>query len=78
MMKFRDVLTPRGKVSAGDKRESPYLIFSPRGTSEFGVIHLDIGPDDPVTILVNPWTGLAETYREYKEFKWTLGKQSTN
>ena len=73
-MDFVDVLTPRGKVATGDKRENPYLIFSPRGNSEFGVIHLALGPKEQVTILVNPWTGLAETYREYKEFKWTLGK----
>lgn len=73
-MEFLDVMTPRGKVTTGDKRDKPYLIFSPRGTSEFGVIHLALGPDQPVTILVNPWTGMAEVYREYKEFKWTLGR----
>lgn len=73
-MEFLDVLTPRGKITTGDKRENPYIIFSPRGTSEFGVIHLALGPGTPVTILINPWTGMAETYREYKEFKWTLGK----
>lgn len=74
-MQFLDVMTPRGKVTTGDKRENPFLIFSPRGTSEFGVIHLALGPGQPVTILVNPWTGMAEVYREYKEFEWTLGKQ---
>lgn len=74
-MQFLDVMTPRGKSLAGDKRDNPFLIFSPRGTSEFGVIHLALGPGHPVTILVNPWTGMAEVYREYKEFEWTLGKQ---
>ena len=75
-MEFLDVMTPRGKVAAGDKRDNPYLIFSPRGTSEFGVIHVALGPGHPVTILVNPWTGMAEVYREYKEFQWNLGRQS--
>jgi hypothetical protein len=28
------------------------------------------------TILVNPWTGLAEVYNAYKEFQWTLGNRS--
>jgi len=74
-MQYLDVLTPRGKVTTGDKRDNPFLIFSPRGTSEFGVIHLALGPGTPVTILVNPWTGMAEVYREYKEFEWTLGGQ---
>ncbi|MEY4667506.1 MAG: hypothetical protein RL518_205 [Pseudomonadota bacterium] len=75
-MEFLDVMTPRGKVSTGDKRDNPYLIFSPRGTSEFGVIHLALGPGLPVTILVNPWTGMAEVYREYKDYKWNLGRQA--
>jgi prepilin-type N-terminal cleavage/methylation domain-containing protein len=73
-MQFLDVMTPRGKAETGDKRENPFLIFSPRGSSEFGVIHLALGPGKPVTILVNPWTGMAEVYREYKEFEWTLGR----
>ncbi len=73
-MEFLDVMTPREKVAVGDNRENPYLIFSPRGTSEFGVIHVALGPGRPVTILVNPWTGMAEVYHEYKDFKWTLGK----
>jgi prepilin-type N-terminal cleavage/methylation domain-containing protein len=73
-MEFLDVMTPRGKVAAGDKRENPSLIFSPRGTSEFGVIHVALGPGHPVTLLVNPWTGMAEVYREYKDFKWNLGR----
>jgi prepilin-type N-terminal cleavage/methylation domain-containing protein len=73
-MEFLDVMTPRGKATTGDKRENPYLIFSPRGTSEFGVIHVALGPGHPVTILVNPWTGMAEVYREYKDFKWNLGR----
>lgn len=74
-MRFTDIVTPRGKVVAGDRRENPFLLFSPRSFSEFGVIHLTMGSGRPVTILVNPWTGLAEVYREYKEFEWTLGKQ---
>jgi hypothetical protein len=77
-MAFIDVMTPRGKVAAGDNRENPYLIFSPRGTSEFGVIHVALGPGQPVTILVNPWTGMAEVYREYKDFKWNLGRQGNS
>ena len=72
-MKFTDIMTPRGKSYAGDNRENkPYLIFSPRGVSEFGVIHIMMGPEHPVTVLANPWTGLAEVYREYKEFEWKL------
>jgi prepilin-type N-terminal cleavage/methylation domain-containing protein len=74
-MEFLDVMTPRGKVAIGDKRDNPYLIFSPRGTSEFGVIHVALGPGHPVTLLVNPWTGMAEVFREYKDFKWNLGRQ---
>ena len=72
---FLDIVTPRGKTARGDSRENPFLMFSPRGFSEFGVIHLSSGENSAVTILSNPWTGLAEIFREYKDFEWTLGKQ---
>jgi hypothetical protein len=73
-MIFEDIQTPRGKAKQGDKRDNPFLLFSPRGFSEFGVVHLRMSGDKPVTLLVNPWTGLSEVYREYKEFQWNLGK----
>lgn len=72
---FEDIVTPRGKVTPDDKRENPFLLFSPRGASEFGVIHLATTTNEHFTILVNPWTGVAEVFREYKDFQWTLGKE---
>lgn len=74
---FLDIVTPRGKTTRDEDRENPFLMFSPRGFSEFGVIHLSSGPNSAVTILVNPWTGLAESHPGYKEYKWTLGKQES-
>lgn len=76
-MRLKDVRTPRGKIEESSPGDIPYLMFSPRGFSEFGVIHLVMGDDSPVTIFVNPWTGLTEVYREYKDFEWTLGKKKT-
>jgi hypothetical protein len=73
---FVDVVTPRGKAGVDDKRGNPFLLFSPRGASEFGVLHLALSDSKQVTILVNPWTGLAELFNEYKEFQWNLGKHS--
>jgi prepilin-type N-terminal cleavage/methylation domain-containing protein len=73
-----DVVTPRGKITRDDDRDNPFLLFSPRGFSEFGVIHLSLGGNAAMTIMANPWTGMADVYREYKEFQWTLGQQSTN
>jgi prepilin-type N-terminal cleavage/methylation domain-containing protein len=76
-LRFIDVVSPRGMKRASDQgEERPFLLFSPRGASEFGVIHLSLSNDNKKTILVNPWTGLAEIYDEYKEFQWTLGKQA--
>lgn len=72
-----DVVTPRGKVSRGEGRNAPYLLFYPNGFSDFGVIHISTGENSSLTILSNPWTGIAETYPGYKEFKWTLGKRDT-
>ncbi len=75
-MLFADIVTTRGKTARGDKRNNPFLMFSPRGFSEFGVLHLSMGDDTPITILVNPWTGLAEVYKEYKDFEWTLANRN--
>jgi prepilin-type N-terminal cleavage/methylation domain-containing protein len=72
---FTDIVTPRGKTRRDDNREYPFLVFSPRGFSEFGVVHLATADNRQMTILVNPWTGLAELFREYKEFQWTLGRR---
>jgi len=77
-MYFEDVVTPRGKSVAGEKRSNPFLLFSPRNASEFGVIHVQMGSGKQFTILVNPWTGLAEVFPEYKEFQYTLGRQAQN
>lgn len=73
-----DVSTPRGKVAAGDRRGNPFLLFYPSGFSEFGVIHISTGGDSAITILSNPWTGLAEVYNDYRDFKWTLGRRDTD
>jgi hypothetical protein len=70
-MKLTDVRTMRGLKTEG----KPYILFSPRGFSEFSVIHLELQNGTPLTILVNPFTGLTEIYREYKDFEWTYGHQ---
>lgn len=73
-MYFEDVVTPRGKIKAGEKRKNPFLLFSPRNASEFGVIHVTMGNGNQKTILVNPWTGLAETFNEYKDYQYNLNQ----
>ncbi len=70
---INDIRTIRGDFQVGDS-ERPYITFSPRGFTEFSVIHLQLSNDDnKVTILVNPFTGLTEIYRDTKflEFEWT-------
>jgi prepilin-type N-terminal cleavage/methylation domain-containing protein len=75
---FVDVVTRRGKAERGQGRGNPYLLFYPNGFSDFGVIHISTGEDTSVTILSNPWTGLAEVYPGYREFKWALAGRSTD
>ncbi len=53
-----------------------YITFSPRGFSEFAVIHVRLSTGAPVTFLVNPFTGLVDIYREFKDFEWTYGGES--
>lgn len=76
-LRLEDVVTRRGKAVRGEGRGNPYLLFYPSGFSDFGVIHISTGEDSSITILSNPWTGLAEQYPGYKEFKWTLGRRET-
>jgi len=74
-----DVVTADGKFSReDDKPQKPGLRFSPRGVSDFGVIHISTGGDSAITIVANPYTGLAETYPGYKDFEWSMSSQSEN
>jgi hypothetical protein len=72
-MKIEDIRSMRGKFTPSED-ESAYIVFSPRGFSEFAVLHFRLSTGQPVTILVNPFTGLTEIYREYKDFEWTYGR----
>ena len=68
---FEDVQTPRGKETDG----KAYVMFSPRGFSEFAVLHLRLSTNEPITILVNPFTGLTKIIRDYKDFTWQYGRE---
>lgn len=71
---IEDIRTMSGKHRAVDGGKV-YIMFSPRGFSEFAVFHFRLNQDAPVTILVNPFTGTTEILREYKDFKWSYGKK---
>ncbi len=60
------IKTVRGEVKEG----VAYIQFSPRGFSEFAVIHLT-KQNRPFTLLVNPFTGLSKLYEGHQEFEWT-------
>ena len=72
-MIFRDIRSMRGEDFEGQ----PFLLFSPRGFSEFAVLHLVLSAGGVVTILVNPFTGNAEVIRADKDFEWTYGRKKT-
>lgn len=71
--RVKDVHTMRGVLSADQGNDIAYILFSPRGFSEFAVIHLDLLGGAQATILVNSFTGLTQLYRGYKEFQFTYG-----
>lgn len=54
--------------------DKAFLVFSPRGFSAFAVLHLRLSKGAPVTILVNPFTGMTSIYREFRDFEWTYSK----
>lgn len=67
--------TVRGITERGEGSVD-YIRFSPRGFSEFAVIHLGIGGSGQRTILVNPFTGDTEIFQGFKDFEWTYGRSS--
>ncbi|MCB0335860.1 MAG: prepilin-type N-terminal cleavage/methylation domain-containing protein [Bdellovibrionales bacterium] len=73
---FKDINTMRGKFEENSSDGTkPYVLFSPRGFSEFAVIHITLAQGNDVTVLINPFTGLTSIYREYKEFEWSYGRK---
>ena len=70
---FIDVRTRAG-LFARKQGGKVGLMFSPRGFSDFAVIHLKLSNGKPVTILVNPFTGLTEIFRDDRDFQWTYDK----
>ena len=75
-IKITEVRTTRGKQTDKDS-EKPFILFSPRGFSEFAVIHLTTAEEEQITILINPFSGNSTIYREYKDFEWTYGKNQS-
>lgn len=63
-------------IYAREQEDKAYMLFSPRGFSSFAVLHLTLSTGAPVTILVNPFTGMTELYREFRDFEWTYGANS--
>lgn len=70
-----DIRTMRGKQAAKEGGKA-YIMFSPRGFSEFAVLHFVRAGGAPLTILVNPFTGNTEIYYELKDFEWTYGRST--
>lgn len=74
-MEITDIRTIRGDYTISSPQDRPYILFSPRGFVEFAVIHLRLerSSDVDVTLLVNPFTGIVDIHREYKQFEWNYG-----
>jgi type II secretory pathway pseudopilin PulG len=71
------VKNPRGDFSQ-DTEENPFILFSPRGFSEFAVINIRLSDGRPVTVAVNSFTGLTQIYRDERDFDWTYGRTATH
>lgn len=81
---MRGVVTPpnssMGEISSADPNRPgvAYIRFSPRGFSEFAVIHIRMADKKEVSLLVNPFTGETSIIRGYKDFEWTYGRKKGN
>jgi prepilin-type N-terminal cleavage/methylation domain-containing protein len=73
-MVVKNFKTMRGTTSPGSN-ENDYIMFHPKGFSDFAVIHLFMPTRGIVTIMVNPFTGSAELLDGEKEFEWTYGNK---
>ena len=73
-MQIRDIRTAAGihRVSDGGTGS---VTFSPRGFSDFAVMHLSNQRGGTVTVLVNPFTGDATLYRDDRDFEWSYGRK---
>ena len=72
---LRDLRNLSGIHTKADVKRAS-IMFSPRGFSEFAVLHLaSFDNDNVITILINPFTGLTQLYREDKDFEWTYGRK---
>jgi len=70
---IENIRTVRGDLT--DRQGgNAYIMFSPRGFSDFAVIHLRLSEGGEVTILVNPYTGNTNIYREHLDFDWSYGR----
>jgi hypothetical protein len=72
---FKDIRLQGGLLTQHSKEELPSIYFSPQGFSDFGVLHLKTGEQGEITILINPFSGLSQIFREYKDFEWSFGRQ---
>ena len=68
-MFFNDVVTNTAEWNR-DSAQNGRILFSPRGFSEFAVLHIKYSNDRILTLLINPYTGDVEIFREFKEFVW--------
>jgi prepilin-type N-terminal cleavage/methylation domain-containing protein len=73
-LRLVDVVLEDGKKTEG----SPYVDFSPRGSSDFAVLHLKRSSGRNLTILINPFTGIVKVYDDYQDFEWTFGKKAAS
>jgi prepilin-type N-terminal cleavage/methylation domain-containing protein len=74
-VELADIKTASGTLTQKDA-ETASILFSPRGFSEFAVIHLRLSGGQETTILINPFTGEPELFWERKDFQWTFANQN--
>lgn len=72
-----DAVRTRQRQVDRNTKQSVFLVFYPRGFSEFAVIHLTLASRGPVTLVVNPFTGLTQFYPGHRDFRWTYGKSKS-
>ena len=69
-LSFQDMRVEENETDSG----RAFIRLSPRGSSQFAVVHFLVEEEANFTVMMNPSTGKVSIKEGYEDFKWTYGK----
>jgi type II secretory pathway pseudopilin PulG len=75
-IRIEAIYTPKGWTRREEEKKVR-MRFSPKGFAEFIALHILIGDKQEMTLVNNPFTGLTQTFNEWKDYEWTFAEKKT-